>query len=81
MKKKIRALLCLVLAAAAALSLAACETGGGKAEKPEETPADTLVYTPSFTPVRLIGNVYLNPRCFTDDGFYATAYEKVGSGS
>lgn len=78
MKKKIRALLCLVLAAAAALSLAACETGGGKAEKPEETPADTLVYTPSFTPVRLIGNVYLNPRCFTDDGFYATAYEKVG---
>ncbi len=80
MKKNIRSLLCGLLVLAMALSLAAC--GSGKSETPEnkdnEATVTDYVYKADFRPIETPKDGYLNPRAYTEDGFYASSYEKVG---
>ena len=80
MKKSIRALLCLTLALAMALSLAACGQTSAPAEenKDSEATVTDYVYKADFTPIEAVEDTYFNPCAFTPDGFYASSYEKVG---
>ena len=74
MNKKLQSALLFLLAFAMLFSLAAC----GKQEvKPEETPAPEYVYQASYQ--AMDGDVQsMSPRIYTDEGFYATAYMKIG---
>ena len=75
--KKMKRILSLCLLAALCLSLCAC--GGSKGGRdPEATPAPEYVYAASFTAIEGMEDEYLNPRAFTDEGFYVTTWEKVG---
>ncbi len=84
MKKNIRnfrnipSLLCLLLVLAMALSLAACGAGGETGEKTEDTPSGEMVYTASFTPIETPEDLSLTPFAYTENGFYATSYGKIG---
>lgn len=76
-KRLTAALLALVMA----LSLGACGSsssngGTGTSKADEETPA--YVYNAEFNEILSDSESYMNPRLFTDNGFYATAYVKVG---
>ena len=87
--KKFRSVICLLLVLVMALGLAACgsqssegskesgEVKGGE-KKEEAAGKEEMVYVAEFTPVDVPEEVYLNPRCYTADGFYATSYEKTG---
>ena len=84
MKQIMKSLLCLGLAVMMLLSLTACG-GSGRATKTEEPEAsaepavsDKLVYTASFQPVKDKIDNGLSPLAYTDDGFYAQSWEKVG---
>lgn len=70
----------MLLVLAMCLSLAAC--GGdkteSKSEKPGTTPAPEFVYAAEFTDFMTDQENYVSPSVYTDDGFYATSYEKVG---
>ena len=81
MKKKLRSILCLLLALAMALSLAACGSKESKTDQPGETAAPEtpeFVYTAGYTPLKAGDSNSLSPQVYTDDGFYAASYEKVG---
>ena len=83
MKHTIKTILCLILAAAVVLSLAACgaKSEAASVEKPAEaeaTPADKLVYTADFLAVDAKVDNGLTPLAYTDDGFYAESWEKTG---
>ena len=80
MKKSIRALLCMLLALAMALSLAACgKTSEAEPEnKDSEATVTDYVYKAEFTPVESPEDTHLNPCAFTADGIYASSYEKTG---
>ena len=76
MNKNIRSLLALAMALAMLLGLTAC---GQKEEKQaEETPAPEYVYTAAYTPIQGCSD-YISGRLFGQDGFYASASEKVGT--
>lgn len=80
MKK--RNLIALLLALAMCLSLAACGSGTDSPtstkDAPGATPAPEYVYTAEFTDFLKDSKDYVYPRVYTDGGFYATSYEKVG---
>lgn len=82
MMKNIKRLTAALLALTMALSLAACggsgatNGGSGKPNADEETPA--YVYNADFNEIISGSERYLNPRFYTDNGFYAASYEKVG---
>lgn len=84
MKIKAKTLIALLLVLAMAFSLAACGKGNQSGEEPagnkggnkEETPE--FVYTAEFTELGGEGRNSLVPSVYTDDGFYASSYEKVG---
>lgn len=84
MKIKFKSFLALFLALAMAFSFAACGKGGdgGKTPaKPGNDKAETpeYVYNAEFKPLESISSDgYLNVMLFTDEGFYASCYEKVG---
>ena len=88
--KKMRRILCLVLVLAMCAGLAACSSGGsgsaGSAQsgsagtKPAaETPAPEFVYTADFNTLFDKSENYTAIRQSTDDGFYYTQWEKIGT--
>ena len=83
MKKKLKALLCLLLATVMVLSLAACGSksttpSDAVSKTPEETPSDKLVYAADFVEVDTKVDNGLSPLAYTADGFYAQSWEKTG---
>ena len=80
--KKAKRLTAALLALVMALSLAACGSSGtsnggnGTSGAAEETPA--YVYNTDFNEIITDSERNFNVRLFTDNGFYATSYEKVG---
>ena len=78
MNKKVRSLLALLLAAVLMLGLAACGKQGGEEPKPEETETPEYVYTAAYKTIDG-ANSFMSPQVFTEDGFYVTSHEKVGT--
>ena len=80
MKKYTRSLLCVLLVLAMALSLSACGEKSAAAETASDAEATVIdyAYKAEFTQVDVPEEVYLNPRAFTADGFYASSSEKIG---
>lgn len=76
MKKYGKSILCLLLVLALCLSLAAC----GKKEEQNKTDEEIpeYVYSAEFQPLNVEEDSYVNARVFTDDGFYATGWVKIG---
>lgn len=70
MKRILAAILCLLML----LPLAAC----GRSEKTEEEKTPEYVYRAEYKKLGSFKNGYLNARFFTEDGYYAVSYEKVG---
>lgn len=77
MKKKIKTVVLLTVLLSMVLSLAAC--GSPKETKDTSAATEEYVYAPEFTTISEKQNNYLIPKIYTDDGFYATSYEKVGT--
>ena len=80
MKKN--SIIALLLVLAMSLALAACGgTASTAGEKPQATSAaqetPEYVYVSEFDDFMTEMKNYLDARAFTDDGFYATSYEKV----
>lgn len=79
MKNTLKRLSALVLALLMAFTACACGNGDSAAktdESKEDTPA--YIYNTEFKTLLSDSERTLNPRLFTDDGFYAVSYEKVG---
>lgn len=81
MKNRLKSLLSLLLAAAMALSLAACgksgDSSGDKDTGDENHPE--FAYVAEFDELVVNQESSLYPRCYTQDGFYSTSYEKIGN--
>ena len=84
MKKKIRSFVLLLTVLALLFGLTACGEPTESEAKPSELKAegksaaeDEYVYHAEFKKIADGFKSFLNPRIFTDDGFYATAYEKL----
>ena len=80
MKDRLKSLLALLLAAVMALSLAACgksEDGSGDKDSQDESDPE-FAYVAEYTELAKNQENYLNPRAYTEDGFYSTSYEKIG---
>ncbi len=77
MKKNIRTLVWLLVVLSMALGLTAC----GTAQESKETaaPTEEYVYAPEFTSLADNRKNSFSPKIYTDDGFYATSYEKIGT--
>lgn len=75
-------LIALLLALAMCLSLAACGSGsdnsGSKSDSASATATPEYVYAAEYTDLMTDVKNYISVQAFTDDGFYATCYEKVG---
>lgn len=84
MKPYAKTILCLCLALSMLLSFAACgsQSETAKTDKPEvtDTPAegDRMVYTAEFLPIKAKIENGLSPLAYTEDGFYAQSWEKIG---
>ena len=78
MKKNIKSLLTLLLALTLVLSLAACGKQGGEETKTDDGEHPDFVYQAAYKTVESSGR-YMNPRIFTEDGFYAISSEMVGT--
>ena len=80
MKKK--NIVCLLLALAMGLSLAACGSSGGSANTatpaPTESAAPELVYVSDFKKLLDDSENYVSIRSYSDDGIYYSSWEKVG---
>lgn len=79
MKNTAKRLIALALMLVMALSLCACgnSSNGGTSDKQhEETPE--YIYNTEFKPLLTDSERNLNARVYTDTGFYATSYEKIG---
>lgn len=81
MKIKLKSIIALLLALAMALSLAACgnKDDGGKTPGGDKTETETpeYVYAAEYKELGT-SERNMNVQAYTDDGFYATVYEKVG---
>ena len=79
MKKRIKSILALMLAAVMLLALTACGKDGeqGTPAKPKDTPTPEFVYTSSYKTLST-GTNGMNAQLFTEDGFYSVESEKVG---
>ena len=80
MDKKIKTLVMLFLVLSMTLSLTACgeeKTDSGAAST--AAPADEYVYSAEFKTLSEDRSTSFSPKIYTDDGFYATSYEKVGT--
>ena len=82
MKNTLKKMLCLLMALAMVLSLAAC--GGDKEEKPAQGSSGKdneqhpeFAFVTSYNEIYR-GENYYYPRLITDDGFYSFSSEKVG---
>ena len=75
MKKKLRSLLCLVLALSMALSLAAC----GDKENGEDSHPEMVYVAESLSLDSPAMQEGITPAAFTEDGFYGLSYGKVGT--
>jgi len=79
MKRKIKALLALLLIPALMLSLAACGTQAEEEkEKPEEVEDTGFVYVSEFNSLKDSSATYMQPLFFTGEGYYASSSVKVG---
>lgn len=85
MKRKIRALLALLLIPALMLSLAACGKQAGEEkgndrdkDNPEEIADTGFVYASEYNSLKLDSASYMQPLYFTGEGYYASYSEKVG---
>lgn len=79
MKNTAKRLTALALMLIMALSLCACgnsSNGGTSDKQQEETPE--YIYNTEFKPLLTDSERNLNARVYTDTGFYATSYEKIG---
>ncbi len=81
--KTVKTIIALTLLLAVCLSLTACGSGavgsgssGGPASTPEVKPE--FAYVSEFSPLVTGVKTYISPRVYTDDGFYATSWEKTG---
>ena len=72
--KKLKLLPLLFLALLCACLLTGC--GKGKTEEPSEAAESGMIYTSSFTPIPWNQENGLDPLTVTEDGFYASCYEK-----
>ncbi len=91
MKKKFSSLVCLLLALAMCLGLAACGSadksapgatpgakGQGSKSDATATPAPEFAYSAEYRPLAEKTESYMSIRSFSDDGFYYSSWEKVG---
>lgn len=85
MKKNLKRLLCLVLAAVMAFSLAACGGNSEEGEKPHVSDSNKdkgehpdFVYTSEFVPVEDNDFGYIRMLCTSDKGVYCAVEEVVG---
>ena len=85
--KKMKRVLCLLLAAVMLLALTACgkggqgETDGTAAGKPGKTgtePTPEYVYAANFLPLQEKTKTYINVVSYSPDGIYYTTEEKIG---
>ena len=77
--KKLKILPLLFFALLCACLLTGC--GKDKGETAETVEEDEMVYTASFTPVHWKDDFGLEPLAVTEDGFYASGYEKNPAGN
>ena len=79
---KTKNIVCLLLALAMCLSLAACGSSGGSANTatpaPTESAAPELVYVSEFKKLLDDSENYVSIRSYDDDGIYYSSWEKVG---
>ncbi len=89
MKKNLKNLICLVLAAAMCLALAACGSQAAPAAAPgasapaaakaaASTPAPAYVYAAEFRELAADTDSYITVRSYSDEGFYYSSWEKTG---
>lgn len=81
MKKNWKTVVILLVLLSMALSLTACGGGETATEKaaPTDTAADVLVYSPQFTTLAEKRKNSFNTKIYTEDGVYATSFEKIGT--
>ena len=84
MKHNMKSIFCLCLVFSMLMSFSACasKSEAVKADEPMATEtaeaSDRLVYTAEFQPVKTKVENGLTPLTYTEDGFYAQSWEKVG---
>ena len=81
MKNGLKSLLSLLLIAALSLSMAACgksDDGSGDNGTEDENHPE-FAYTAEYKKLATDQDASLYPRCYTQDGFYSTSYEKIGN--
>ncbi len=78
MRKNLKTVVMLLVALSMALSLTACGSSTTADVKATAETTDEYVYSAEFTTIAEKTEKYLTPKIYTDDGFYAIAYEKVG---
>ena len=82
MKNRARRILALLLVAVMALGLAACGKSGGDSGKPGQTEQEQhpeFAYVAEYKTILKDQENSYSPRAYTDDGFYAISWEKIGS--
>lgn len=82
MKNRARRILALLLVAVMALGLAACGKSGGdsgKPGKPDQEQHPEFAYVAEYKSLTKDQDNSYSPRVYTDDGFYAISWEKIGS--
>lgn len=84
MKHTMRVMLCLLLAFAMLASFSACGSKSPAAntdtaaEDKTEAKEDRMVYVAEFQPVKTRIENGISPVAYTEDGFYAQSWEKIG---
>ena len=78
MKRTLQTAIALLLALLMILSLAACGKQGGEDVQTDDGEHGEFVYTADYKTVKGSSS-YMNPQVFTEDGFYVTTSEKVGT--
>ncbi len=81
--KKAKSVICLLLAFAMCMGLAACSSGGGEkvtaaTATPEATENPGFVYASEFKPLVEKSRNYITVRSYDEKGIYYSSWEKVG---